>query len=225
MTQVRPPSVRAGSRRLGVILGAAGVFGASSAVAARGVPESEVAAFRALNELPAWVTPVLWPPMQLGSLWGPVAVGVLTWRRSHAWRPTAGVVIGGVAAWQLAKVVKSFVQRGRPADELDHISWRPGTPREGLGFVSGHTTVAFAMVTALWPYAGRAQRLGLLAVAAVVAGSRIQVGAHLPVDAVGGAALGVLVGETWTLLAGTGPADATTGSGPTQAPPAGGSEQ
>ncbi len=62
MTQVRPPSVRAGSRRLGVILGAAGVFGASSAVAARGVPESEVAAFRALNELPAWVTPVLWPP-------------------------------------------------------------------------------------------------------------------------------------------------------------------
>ena len=202
MRRVRPQNVRVRSRRVAIVAGAAGAFGVSAAVAGRGVPDAEIRAFRALNDLPAWVTPVLWPPMQLGSLWGPVAAAGWTWRRWHSWRPTVGVLVGGVAAWQLAKVVKSVVQRGRPADELTHIAWRPGTPREGLGFVSGHTTVAFAMVTTLWPHVGPAERSGLLALALGVAASRIQVGAHLPVDAVGGAALGVLVGEAWNLIDG-----------------------
>ena len=189
-------------RRIPPIVAAAGVLGASSVVATRGVTRTEARAFHAVNDLPTWLTPVLWPPMQLGSLWGPLVAGVVTWRRWHSWRATAGVVVGGVAAWQLAKVVKHYVRRGRPADELDRISYRPGTPTEGLGFVSGHSTVVFAMVTVLWPWTDPAERAALVAAAVVVAFARIQVGAHLPVDTFGGAALGVIVGELWRVVVG-----------------------
>ena len=189
-------------RRLPNVVVAATLFVGSVRLARRGVSEPERQVFRSVNEQSAWLEPVLWPPMQLGSLWGPIAVGWATWRRRRSWRPTAGVVIGGVAAWQLAKVVKAIVKRGRPADELDAMVRRVGTPKDGLGFVSGHTAVAFSMVTVLWPSAGVRERVGLLVVGLVVAFSRIHVGAHLPLDTVGGAALGVLVGETWRMLNG-----------------------
>lgn len=183
-------------------IGASAVFAASRLVAADGVPGWEEATFHAVNDLPGWLEPVLWPPMQLGSLWGPVAVSWATWRRWRSWRAAVGVLLGGVAAWQLAKVVKSGTRRGRPADELDRISLRRGTPREGLGFVSGHTTVAFAMLTVLWPRLGPGARVVATMLAMVVALARIHVGAHLPVDAVGGAALGVVVGEVGRVVMG-----------------------
>ncbi len=193
-----------GPGRVPAIVTAAGVLAGSSAIAAKGVPAAEEAAFHAVNELPAWLAPALWPPMQIGSLWGPVVGGLLTWRRWHDWRPTAGVVIGGVVAWQLAKVVKEFIRRGRPTDELAYIARRMGTPKDGRGFPSGHTAVAATMVTVLWPHVGGAERVGLVAAALVVAFARIQVGAHLPIDTVGGAALGVVTGELWRLAVGDG---------------------
>ncbi len=199
-------------RRVPAIVAAGGVLGAASVVATRGVPKVEERAFHAVNDLPSWLTPLLWPPMQLGSLWGPVVAGVVTWRRWRSWKATAGVVVGGVVAWQLAKVVKHYIRRGRPADELDRISWRAGTPKEGLGFVSGHSTVAFAMVTVLWPWTDAAERAALVSAAVVVALARIQVGAHLPVDTFGGAALGVIVGELWRVVVGD-PTPGSTGGG------------
>lgn len=183
------------------VLGAAAAFGVATAIAAHGVPSWERTAFHSVNDLPGWLEPVLWPPMQLGSLWGPLLAGWWTWRRWRSWRPTLGVVLGGVVSWQLAKGVKAIARRGRPADELDRLSRRMGTPTDGLGFVSGHTTVAFSMVTVLWPHVGNVGKVGLATVASVVALARIHVGAHLPVDTVGGAALGVLVGEAWRALA------------------------
>jgi membrane-associated phospholipid phosphatase len=109
-----------------------------------------------------------------------------------------------VVAWQLAKVVKERVRRGRPTDELEHIARRLGTPKDGRGFPSGHSAVAATMVTVLWPWATPRERVALVAAAAIVAFARIQVGAHLPIDTVGGAALGVLTGELWRLAVGDG---------------------
>jgi cytochrome c-type biogenesis protein len=55
----------------------------------------------------------------------------------------------GLVGWQLAKAVKAIVERGRPGDVLDEIIRRAGTPKDGLGFVSGHTAVAFALAAVL----------------------------------------------------------------------------
>jgi undecaprenyl-diphosphatase len=166
------------------------------------VGPDEARIFAGLNGGPPWAAPVLWLPMQLGSLWGPFLVGAWTWRRWHRWRPAAGAVAAGVVSWQLAKVVKAAVGRGRPSDLLDGVARLPGTPRDGLGFVSGHSAVAASLMAVLSPELPMGQRLLSRLLVAVVGGARVQVSAHLPLDVVGGAALGYTVGWGWNLAVG-----------------------
>ncbi len=182
------------------------VLGGTAYVASRGVPGWEEQVFEVLNRQPGALEPVLWAPMQLGSLFGPVVVAGGSWlawrRRPGWWRPSAGSLVVGLVAWQLAKVVKAAVERGRPGDVLDEIVRRSGTPADGLGFVSGHTAVAFALAAVLSPYLGRRGRWAAYGLAALVGFARIHVGAHLPLDTVGGAALGVTLALVWHLAVG-----------------------
>ena len=64
----------------------------------------------------------------------------------------------------------------------------------GVGYVSGHTAVAFALAAVLAPSLPRGWRPVVFAVASVVAFARVYSGAHLPLDVVGGAGLGLLCG-------------------------------
>lgn len=182
---------------------AAGVLLASGAVAQDGVSGAERRVFELANRQPNWLEPVLWLPMQLGSLWGPFAAGAFAWWRTRSWRPAAGAVVVGVVAWQLAKAVKGHVERGRPLDELGDIVQRWGTPKDGLGFVSGHSAVSFAVAGVLSPYLSPWGRFVVRALAAKVGFARMHVGAHLPLDVVGGAALGHLLAMVWRLAVGT----------------------
>jgi undecaprenyl-diphosphatase len=140
--------------------------------------------------------------MQLGSLWGPLLVALVSWLAWRRWRPSVGALVAGIVAWQLAKVVKSAVERGRPHAMVDEFARLGGTPYEGLGFVSGHAAVAMALAAVLSPYLGRGPRAAAYAVALLVGYARVQVSAHLPLDVVGGAALGYLVAWGWNLAVG-----------------------
>ena len=73
----------------------------------------------------------------------------------------------------------------------------------GLGFVSGHATVAFALATVQRPYRSRSWTVGAYALAILVAFARVHLGAHLLLDVIGGAALGVLLGTSWHLAVGS----------------------
>ena len=115
------PDVRRNGGDVVQMIVAAGVLLASGAVARDGVSGAERRAFELANRQPNWLEPVLWLPMQLGSLWGPFAAGAFAWWRTRSWRPAAGAVVVGVVAWQLAKAVKGHVERGRPLDELGDI--------------------------------------------------------------------------------------------------------
>lgn len=181
---------------------AAGVLVGSGWLATQDIPAVEESVFEVINGLPGWLEPVLWLPMQLGSLFGPFVVGGLAWWRWKKWRPAVGAVVAGVVSWQLAKVVKNYIERGRPLDELDEVIRRAGTPSDGLGFVSGHSAVAFSLATVVSPYLSRPARVGAFALALIVGLARIHVGAHLPLDVVGGASLGCLVGYLWRLAVG-----------------------
>src|SRR5215204_2177941 len=156
--------------------------------------------FRLVNDLPSVPFTVVWVPMQLGNLLVvPAAVlAALAFRR---WRLAGGLALAGAGVYVLAKVVKRFVERGRPSDVLDDVVVRGAAPH-GLGFVSGHIAVVTSLALVAWPWLPRWGRWAAgLAVAAVFL-TRMFVGAHLPLDMVGGAALGVAVGALVRLLLG-----------------------
>lgn len=136
-----------------------------------------------------------WLVMQMGNgltaVVAPTLVLALGRSRSDALR----VGIAAFGGWQLAKLVKRLVPRGRPTALLDDVALRDGDPTGG-GFVSGHATVAAATAvvagSVLGPRAGRIAGTS----AAAVAVARVHVGAHLPLDVVGGIGLGLIWGST-----------------------------
>jgi len=161
----------------------------------------EADAFRLVNDLPSLPFPVVWVPMQLGNfLVVPAAVlAALAFRR---WRLALGLGLAGAGVYALAKVVKRFVERGRPSDVLDEVIVRGAAPH-GLGFVSGHIAVVTSLAFVAWPWLPRWGRWAAGAAVAAVFLTRMYVGAHLPLDMVGGAALGLAVGALVRLLLGT----------------------
>jgi undecaprenyl-diphosphatase len=180
----------------------AAVLVVSALVARQGVPDWEERLFRWVFASPDGLERILWLPMQLGSAWAPLVAALLIWVLVREWRPTVGCLVIGLGAWWAAKAVKAVVDRGRPASVLTHVEARDGTPLDGLGYLSGHVTVAFAVVTVLAPYLTRRARVVAYGLGVVVAMARVQVGAHLPLDVIGGAAFGTLLGAIWYLLVG-----------------------
>jgi undecaprenyl-diphosphatase len=160
----------------------------------------EADAFRLVNDLPSVPFPIVWVPMQFGNLLVvPAAVlAALAFRR---WRLAAGLALAGAGVYALAKVVKHFVLRGRPSGLLDDVVVRGAAPH-GLGFVSGHIAVVTALAYVAWPWLPRWGRWAAGAAVAAVFLTRMYVGAHLPLDMVGGAALGLAVGALVRLLLG-----------------------
>lgn len=186
---------RGDSIRTGVALSTVAVGGW---VARRGVPELEATLFEGINGLPDWLYPAVWPAMQAGSLVGGLAlVGALAYKTRNLKVGAAGVA-GVMTAWGLAKVVKDLVDRGRPFGEGLEAHIRDDAAY-GLGYVSGHAAVAFAVAALAAPHLDQRVRGVVFLLAAVVGFARIYSGAHLPLDVVGGAALGVLAGEAGRL--------------------------
>jgi hypothetical protein len=69
----------------------------------------------------------------------------------------------------------------------------------GLGYLSGHAGVAVALGAAVLPRLGPSGRAVTLAAVPVVGLTRIYVGAHLPLDVAGGAALALAIDAAMTL--------------------------
>ena len=148
-----------------------------------------------------WFPPV-WLVMQAGSLAGvPAVAGAVasTGRR----RAARDVATAGLLAWVAAKWVKRFVGRGRPAAVLAPTRVL-GREQSGLGYPSGHAAVTTAMALAAHGATPRRWRPLVWLGPAVVGCTRIYVGAHLPLDVVGGAALGVVCGSAPRLVPGHG---------------------
>jgi membrane-associated phospholipid phosphatase len=191
-------------RRLGdliwLVAGTLVLLACAQPVHADRVEALEADAFRLVNDLPSLPFGVVWVPMQLGNfLVVPAAVlAALALRR---WRLAGGLALAGAGVYALAKVVKRFVERGRPSDVLDDVVVRGAAPH-GLGFVSGHIAVVTALAYVAWPWLPRWGRWAAGAAVAAVFLARIYVGAHLPLDMVGGAALGLAVGALVRLLLG-----------------------
>jgi len=162
----------------------------------------EAAVFRLVNDLalPDWTWPGVWLVMQLGVIGAVPLVAVIALATRHL-RLALDAVLAAGSIYLIAKVIKEFVQRGRPDSLLDDVHVL-GEPSGGLGYVSGHSAVAVALATVASPYLGRRARRIAWALAAAVCISRMYVGAHLPYDVLGGAALGWAAGALVHLVLG-----------------------
>ena len=190
-------------RRLDVVLTVASmvVLVASTVLARRGVYRWEVVIFQAFNGLPGSFRSLLWVVNQYGTaITIPVAsVIALAFRK---WILALSFLISGAAVYVLAKVIKEYVARGRPAAVIEEVIEREGFSPNSLGFPSGHAAVAWAITIILLAYLGRPWQIGAIVLAIVVPLVRMYVAAHLPLDLIGGAALGVMVASVVNLVVG-----------------------
>ena len=109
--------------------------------------------------------------------------------------------IAVVVAFAVAEAIKRLVAEPRPCYALPHdyfVETCPG--RTDYAFPSGHSTVAFATVAALWLLD---RRLSAIAAAfALFEGfTRVYIGAHYPHDVIGSAviAMPIAFAVSWTL--------------------------
>ena len=158
--------------------------------------------FSALNGLPDALGVVLIPAMQAGSLAAVFVAGVLALVGANRPRLAGRLVLAGGSAWLVVKLAKRIVDQGRPAEYFADVVIR-GAIQLGQGFPSGHTAVIAAMATVASPYLGRTGRILMWTLVGLVGLARVYIGAHLPLDVVGGAALGLALGCVINLMLGT----------------------
>lgn len=173
------------------LLGAALFEGSRRVVRAGEVTPAEEEVFRAANDAPEGPRLPVRTVMQMGTFGTVPAVAALALLSGRR-RLAAAVAVGGTAAWLLAKQAKPLGGRARPAAVLPDVRIREGIAGD-LGWVSGHTAVATTIACVSWDAAPAWARPLLVAGVATTAFGRMYVGAHLPLDLVGGAGLGLVV--------------------------------
>ncbi|HSP04873.1 MAG TPA: phosphatase PAP2 family protein [Acidimicrobiales bacterium] len=135
-----------------------------------------------------WLAPA-WVVMQAGSLGGALGIGGAVAASGHRDLGRRLALVGSLA-WAGSKLVKPLANRGRPSSVVE-VARILGRAQTGLGYPSGHAAVAVAMATAAGSQVPPAWKVPTWSAVAVVAAARIYVGAHLPLDVAGGAALGL----------------------------------
>jgi undecaprenyl-diphosphatase len=193
--------VRSRSRDL-LVVAASGITVVVGAMAARNgtLRDAEFRVFDRVNAVSDRAYVPVWAAMQFGNLGGSIAVGAGVAASGHR-RLGYRVALVGATTWLGSKAVKPLAGRGRPAAVVERARVL-GRAQTGLGYPSGHAGVAVAMASAASPHLPPRWRPVLWSAALGVGVTRIYVGAHMPLDVVGGVLLGLGTERAIRLVAG-----------------------
>jgi undecaprenyl-diphosphatase len=186
-------------RDLIVLVASVAVVAACAVVVANGrVGPAERAVFHAINGLPGWLYRPMVVFQYLGVLVIPlvVAVGALAFRR---WRLAAALVLVVPLKLAAEKVPKLLVERERPGTTVPDAILR-GVPSAGLSFTSGHAIITFAIAGLLALVLPLRWGIVAFVLATLNAIARVYLGAHNPLDVVGGAAIGLAIAAVLDLV-------------------------
>ncbi len=146
-----------------------------------------------VNGWPEWLFRPMWLVQFTGVIMaGPVAVLIAALLRLY--RLAVGLLLAtGLKIW-LESVVKLAVKRQRPGVLEPDAILRGDVAHQGLSFVSGHAILVTAMAALISPYLRGRWKAIPWGVAGLVLLARLYLGAHFPLDLVGGAGLGLFIG-------------------------------
>jgi len=125
-----------------------------------------------------------------------VAAGALAWRR---WRLATALVLVMPLKLGAERAAKLLVQRERPGTTVPDAILH-GVPSAGLSFTSGHAIITFAITGLLALVLPRRWAVVAFVLATLNAVARVYLGAHNPLDVVGGAAIGLAIAAVLDLV-------------------------
>jgi undecaprenyl-diphosphatase len=157
------------------------------------VGSAERAVFRAVNGLPDVLSGPMTALQYLGTLLvGPLVVVVaLILRR---WRLAGAAAAVTVLKLATERGVKLVVHRQRPGTTIPDAILRGNVPPKGWSFVSGHVILTGALAAIITPYLPGRWKIVPWVLVALVALARVYLGAHAPLDVVGGLGVGLVIG-------------------------------
>lgn len=148
--------------------------------------------FRAINNWPDGLKLLFLPITEFGSLYAAVAVMALAWLTKKSELAVRLFIYSGVT-YVLTVWLKALVDRPRPIELLPNIHDREPVVLNSLGFPSGHTATVTVLALLVWPALPKPWRWIVPIWIIGVGLSRIYLGVHMPLDIIGGFAVGVCV--------------------------------
>jgi undecaprenyl-diphosphatase len=192
-----------GWRRPYLLAGGGGlvVLAISARIARNGeVGSTERDVFHAVNDLPDWLYRPLWVFQQFGNLLVAAVIGAVVLVALRKYRLALAVPVGVALKLLGERAVKQVIERARPESTVGDVHLRGNVPTHGLSFVSGHAVIAATIAMLLTAALPRRWRPVPWIVAGLNSFVRVYVGAHNPLDVIGGLGLGILIGAVLVVI-------------------------